>query len=192
MDLLNVLKLPQLPFIHASAQVSPHAIIDGASYIDEGAQIFEGAVVKNSYIGRRVIVGNHTLVRNSMIEEGSVIGSGTEVARSYIGPHTMTHHAFIGDSVLEGYSNVSYGTVLTNMRMDGAAIVVKLTDSLLETGRHKLGALVARDVFFGAQSLTLPGVTIGAGVKIYPSTIVHSSLPAGSTIKSYQKQEISS
>ena len=122
-----------------------------------------------------------------------MIGFGTEVARSYIGPHTMTHHAFIGDSVLEGYTNVSYGTCLTNMRMDGVDIGVKLLDQqTLQTGRHKLGALVARDVFFGAQSLTLPGVTIGAGAKIYPSTIVHSSLPAGSTIKSYQKQEVSS
>ncbi len=193
MDLLNALKLPQQAFIHASAQVSPHAIIDGASYIDEGAQIFEGAVIKNSYIGHQVVVGNHTLVRNSNIEEASVIGFGTEVARSYIGPHTMTHHAFIGDSVLEGYTNVSYGTCLTNMRMDGVDIGVKLLDQqTLQTGRHKLGALVARDVFFGAQSLTLPGVTIGAGAKIYPSTIVHSSLPAGSTIKSYQKQEVSS
>ncbi|PJE63849.1 hypothetical protein COU89_01020 [Candidatus Roizmanbacteria bacterium CG10_big_fil_rev_8_21_14_0_10_45_7] len=192
MDVLNALKLPQKPFIHKSAQVSPSALVEGTSYIDEGARVLEGAIIKNSYIGKQVTVGNHTLVRDSTVEENSVIGFGTEVARSYIGPHTMTHHAFIGDSVLEGYSNVSYGTCLTNMRIDGKSIAVKFSESTLETGKHKLGALVARDVFFGAQSLTLPGVTIGAGAKIYPSTIVHTSLPAGSTIKSYQKQEVSS
>lgn len=147
--------------------------------IDRSAQISASAKVINSSIGKNVIVGDGVLIRDSFVEEGSVIGFGTEVARSYVGPHTMTHHAFIGDSVLEGWSNVSYGTCLTNLRMDGNAI----------QGRKKLGAMVARNVFFGAQSTTLPGVSIGNNVKVYPHAIVHKNLEAGVTLKMYQKQE---
>ena len=143
-----------------------------APHIDETAQIAPSAIIKNSYIGSRTIIGDGVLVRDSIIEADCVIGFGTEVARSYVGPRTQTHHAFIGDSVLEGDTNVSYGTCCTNMRMDGKPVAMKLDGNKILSDRKKLGAMVARGVFFSAGVLTMPGTTIPANEKIFPGTTV--------------------
>lgn len=176
-------------YCHPTAQISPQASLEGPVYIDEGVKIEAGAVVKGpTYLGKNVVVGNHTLIRQSIIEAGSVIGFGSEVARSYVGPDCMLHHNFIGDSVLESEVNPSYGTCTTNLRLDHQPVTLKLESGSVETNRQKLGAIIANGVFLGANCTLLPGVSIGAQAKIYPGTIVHSAVPAQSTLKSYQEQ----
>ena len=178
------------PYVSATAFVSEKAIIQGTSYIEDGAKIFEGAVIKDSYIGKNAVVGNHTLVRSSCVETGATVGFGSEIARSYVGKNCQVHHSFVGDSVLESECNVSWGTCLTNLRMDGKNISIKLEKERIETNMGKLGAVVAKGVFFGANTTTLPGVTMGAGACTYPSAIVHEALVANSTLKTHQKQEV--
>ncbi|MCR4329007.1 MAG: sugar phosphate nucleotidyltransferase [Candidatus Roizmanbacteria bacterium] len=178
------------PYVSASAFVSEKAIIQGTSYIEDGAKIFEGAVIKDSYIGKNAVVGNHTLVRKSSIEAGATIGFGSEIARSYVGEGCQVHHSFVGDSVLESSCNVSWGTCLTNLRMDDKNVALKLKSERIETNRDKLGAVVAKGVFFGAGTTTLPGVTIGEGVRTYPGTVVHAAIAPHAVVKTYQKQTV--
>ncbi len=175
-----------------TAKVAPQAVIEGAVYVDDGAVIQPGAVVQGpTYIGKNAVVGIGSLVRQSCIEAGAVIGYGSEVARSYIGPQCMLHHNFIGDSVLERAVNPSYGTVTTNYRFDAQTVQIHLPDGTkLATERQKLGACIAAEVFSGAQTVFLPGTTVGYKARIYPSSVVHGHLPAYSTLKSKQTQEV--
>ncbi len=161
-----------------TATISPQAVIEGNVYIDEGARIDAGAVVVGpSYIGRNVRVGSQTLMRQSTIEEGTVIGFGSEGARSYIGPHCMLHHNFIGDSVLESEVNPSFGTVTANFRFDRKPVAVTLaTGERIQTTRTKLGAILAKGVFSGVNCSYMPGVTVGSNAKIYPGTVVSSAV----------------
>lgn len=170
-------------YIHPSATISKTAVIEGNVYIDEGVKILDYAVVKGPcYIGRNAVIGTHALVRSSSIEELAVVGSGSEVARSYIGPSCMLHHNFVGDSVLERNINPSYGTCFTNMRLDKKEVVVYVDEKKIQTTRKKLGACVAKDVFFGANCTVMPGVTIGSNSRIFPATVVNRSCKSNSII----------
>lgn len=161
------------PVIANSAQVHSSAIIEGNVVIDEGVKVHEYAVVKGpSYIGKNTIVGNHSLVLQSNIEADSVIGAHSEVTRSYLGPKTLLHHNFVGDSVIEGWSNPSYGTCFANMRLDKASIKLKLESGTVDTHRQKLGSVVARGLFSGVNCSFMPGTVIPPETKIMPQTLV--------------------
>ncbi|MDA1316883.1 MAG: sugar phosphate nucleotidyltransferase [bacterium] len=167
-----------------SAQISENAIIEGEVYIDEGARIDDYAVIKGpAYIGVDVHIGNHSLVRQSTVEKGATVGFGTEVARSYIGPNCALHHNFVGDSVLEANVNPSFGTTFTNWRLDNSPVKVKMGDELLETGREKLGAIVAKGAFLGVNCSVMPGVTIGENARIHPATIVNRAVSKDEVVK---------
>jgi UDP-N-acetylglucosamine diphosphorylase / glucose-1-phosphate thymidylyltransferase / UDP-N-acetylgalactosamine diphosphorylase / glucosamine-1-phosphate N-acetyltransferase / galactosamine-1-phosphate N-acetyltransferase len=176
--------------ISKSAQISPQATIQGPVFIGDNAIVDPGAVIVGpAYIGDNSRVGNHTLVRHSIVESNAVVGFGSEVARSYIGPKTMLHHNFIGDSVLEGDVNPSYGTATTNWRLDKKPVKLKSEQGLIDTGRDKLGAVIAQGAFIGANSTIMPGITIGANARVYPNSVIHRAIPANSTLKSTQHQE---
>jgi bifunctional UDP-N-acetylglucosamine pyrophosphorylase/glucosamine-1-phosphate N-acetyltransferase len=171
-------------YCHPSAKISENAVLERKIYVDEGAKIEAGAVIKGpAYIGKNVIIGNHVLVRQSDIEENSIIGAGSEIARSYIGPNCSLHHNFIGDSVLEADINPGYGTATTNLRLDKRPIKLKLPEEEIETTRTKLGAILAKGVNCGAQTLFMPGVTVGANSLVYPMSTVNKGLPENSKFK---------
>lgn len=167
-----------------TAQVSETAVIEGEVYIDEGARVEDFAVIKGpAYIGRDVRIGAHTLVRQSTIEEGTTVGFGSEVARSYIGPGCMLHHNFVGDSILEANVNPSWGTTFTNWRFDNAPVKVKIGEEFMETGREKLGAIVAKGAFLGVNCSVMPGVTIGENARIYPATVLSKSVAKDEVVR---------
>lgn len=178
-------------YVSPTAQVEKGVYLEGKVYIDDGAKIMTGSTIKGPcYIGKEVVIGNQTLIRSSVIERKAVIGFGSEVVRSYIGPECELHHNFIGDSVLEAKINPSYGTCTANLRLDKSNVKLKLLKEVRETGKKKLGAIIAEGVFLGVGSIILPGLTIGRYAKIYPGTIVHNPVKPYSIIKTYQKQVI--
>jgi bifunctional UDP-N-acetylglucosamine pyrophosphorylase/glucosamine-1-phosphate N-acetyltransferase len=167
--------------VSPDADISDKAEIVGKVRIESGAKIFAGAsVVGPAYIGKNTVVGQHTLIRESMIEAGSVIGFGSEIARSYIGEHCELHHNFVGDSVLEGEINPSWGTTFANLRLfDKRTVGLKLPAEVVDTAREKLGAMVAKGVKMGVNCSVMPGVTIAAGSTITPGSVVTKAVIGG-------------
>ncbi len=178
LDLMDVFLKHRIKNYQATcARVSKNAVIEGDVFIDDGAEIDSFAVIKGpAYIGKRVKIGNHALVRQSIIEEDSVVGFGSEVARSYIGPRCMLHHNFFGDSILESDINPSWGTTGSNMRLDGKSVRMKLPNEIKETGRNKLGAIIAKGAFLGVNCSIMPGVTIGKNARVNPNTVVSDAV----------------
>jgi NDP-sugar pyrophosphorylase family protein len=173
LDVMNIMINKTKPQIHNSAIIDKTAIIEDSVIIDEGATVYEYAVIKgNTYIGKNVVVGNHSLVMNSHIEENSVVGAHSEVTRSYLGPETWLHHNFVGDSVLEGQANPSYGTCFSNMRLDKQKIRLTLPNGQVETSREKLGTIAARGLFSGINCSFMPGTVVGADTKITPNSLL--------------------
>ncbi len=154
----------------AGAKQSPHAtiaktaIVDGDVIIEEGAKVLDFAAIKGpAYIGKNVVVGNGALVRESAVEEGCEIGYNTEVARSYIGPKTKCHTSYIGDSIIEGGSNLAAGTITANLRFDEQNIQVKLPSGTYDTGRRKFGAIIAKGAKTGIHASLMPGTVVNPG-----------------------------
>ena len=185
LDMMNLfLKMNKVNSVARSAIVSPHAVLDGFIIIDENARIDAGAIIKGpAYIGKNVKIGSHTLIRQSVIEEGSIIGFGSEVARSYIGPRSKLHHNFVGDSVFESDINPSWGTTFANWRIDGNNPRLLLPNCSIETDGKKLGSIIAKNVFFGVNCAVMPGVTIGAGAKIYPHKVIAVAVCENEVVK---------
>ncbi|OGK35605.1 hypothetical protein A3A93_02260 [Candidatus Roizmanbacteria bacterium RIFCSPLOWO2_01_FULL_38_12] len=179
LDMMELFLKNRLKKHHATtARISPQAVIEGDVYIDEYAHIDAYAVIKGPcYIGKSVKIGNHSLVRQSMIESDSVVGFGSEVARSYVGPRCELHHNFIGDSVLESDVNPSWGTTTANLRLDKKEVRLKLLNGeIIDTGKKKLGAIIAKGAFLGINCLIMPGVTIGKNLNIKPGTTILESI----------------
>ena len=154
-----------VPGIDGTASIAPTAVVSGDRVqIAEGARILDHATVKGPcYIGKNVVVGNGALVRNSTVEEGSEVGYNSEIARSYIGPHTKCHTSYVGDSVVEGESNLAAGTVTANLRFDEKNIIVHLPSGPYDTGKRKFGAILARGAKTGIHASLMPGKVVTPG-----------------------------
>lgn len=156
--------------------------LDSKNLIDKSAKIMEGAVVKNSYIGPKVVIGNNCLVRDSIIEAESVVGFNTEIARSYVGPKSWFHSNYVGDSVVEGEGNMGSGARLANWRFDGKNIGLKLKDKVIDSGKTKLGAIVAKGAKLGINVSIMPGVTIGESAIIGSGLVLNRAVEPGEIV----------
>lgn len=153
--------------IDGTASIAKTAVIDGQVIIGPGVKIFDHATIKGPcYIGDNTVIGNGALVRSSCIERDCEIGYNTEVARSYIGPNTKCHTSYVGDSIIEGDSNLAAGTITANLRFDGQSVMVELPSGRIDTGRRKFGAILAKGVKTGIHCSLMPGFVAG------PNTII--------------------
>lgn len=150
--------------------VATTATIEGNVVFGANVRVEAGAVIKGpAYIGDNVIVGTNSLVRQSSVEANSVVGFGSEVARSYVGPGCQLHHNFVGDSVLEGNCNPSWGTCFANWRFDNKTVTVHYPSFERQTNRTKLGAIVGDGAFFGINCSVMPGATVAANSIVFPN-----------------------
>ena len=174
--------------ISKDAQISENSKISGNVIIESGVKIFDFSVISGPvYIGKNTIIGNHSLVRNSHIGEDSCIGQGTEVARSYLRDKVFTHQNYIGDSVVDSNVNFGAGCRTGNLRHDKKNISVFVKNSLLDSGKDKLGIFCGSNVRFGINTSFFPGISIGSNSQLFPHLILTKNIPENSFVK--QKAE---
>ena len=156
--------------ISPDSRISPHAVIDGKVIIEDGVRVLENAVIRGPvYIGRNTIIGNNALVRSySHLGSDCVVGFSTEIKESYIGEDTQFHMSYAGDSVIGTRCSFGAGTITANWRFDTKNVQVKIGDTMIDTGRDKLGAFIGDNCRIGIQVGIMPGVRIGNNTIIYP------------------------
>lgn len=163
--------------IGQGTRILPGAVIEGPVWIGRDVEIRPGAYIRGGcWIGDRAIVGTHT-----------------EVKRSVMLPDARApHQNYVGDSILGVGVNLGAGTILSNFRHDGREIHSRgLDESLLATGRRKLGALLGDGVHTGCNCVLHPGAIVGRRTAIYPGAHLRaSSYPANSVIKLRQSIEV--
>lgn len=159
LDVMDVfLKHYLVPGIDSTAIIAKNATISGDVQIGKNVKVFENAVIKGpAYIGDNTIVGNGALIRESCIEGNCEIGYNTEVARSYVGPGTKCHTSYVGDSIIEGDTNLAAGTITANLRFDNRNVMINLPTGRIDSGRRKFGAILAKGVKTGIHASLMPG-----------------------------------
>lgn len=161
-------------------RVESGVVIKNAVYVDEGAEILSGTyVVGPAYVGRDAVVGPSSYIRPyTVILERAKIGFNVEVKESIVMSKThVSHHAYVGDSILGEDCNLGAGTITANLRFDEKPvnyIVKKVKES---TGRVKFGAVFGDHTKTGIDVSTMPGVKIGAYSWIYPGAVVTRDVP---------------
>jgi len=160
-----------------TARVRSGAYIVGPAFIDEGSDIGPNCYIRPcTSIGRNVRVGNACEVKNSIIMDYTHVG----------------HLAYVGDSILCEHCNLAAGTITANLRLDDDHVKMKVKDSVVDTGRRKLGAILGDNVKTGINALFMPGVKVGANSWIGANFTVYRDLPANSIALLKQDEDIRS
>lgn len=170
--------------IEPGAYISKQAVVEGNVHISKGARILGNAYVKGPvYIGENAIIGNSSFVRNySSIGDKSVVGFSTEISNSVIGENCWFHSNYVGDSIIDDNCSFGSGAVLANFRFDEDTIKVNVNGDEIDSGREKLGAVIANNSMVGVNATLLPGVKLGPDSVVGPNVSLREDLPANKVI----------
>jgi bifunctional UDP-N-acetylglucosamine pyrophosphorylase/glucosamine-1-phosphate N-acetyltransferase len=145
-----------------TARVRSGAYIEGPVFIDEEADVGPNCYIREgTRIGRKVRVGNACEIKNSILMDYTHAG----------------HLSYVGDSVLGEHCNLGAGTLMGNYRLDAGSIKMMVKDTLVNTGRRKLGAILGDNEKTGINSTFMPGVKVGADSWVGANVMVERDLP---------------
>ena len=143
--------------IEQGAKIGPFVLIQGPVIIRTGVEVRQGAFVRPY----------------TWACQGSVIGHATEIKHTLLMPGSKApHFNYVGDSLLASGVNLGAGSVLSNLRHDGAEVMLRLGEENVPTGLRKFGAILGRDVQVGCNAVTNPGTILGSESSVWPNACV--------------------
>ncbi len=142
--------------------ISPYVHLENPSriFIGKGTIVEPGAYIQGPcYIGNNCLIRHNAYIRGYvLIGDGSLIGHGTEIKNSILLQKvSASHFAYVGDSIIGNEVNLGAGVVCANYRLDGKEITVRIEDSKVYTGLHKLGSIIGDFAQIGCNSVLNPG-----------------------------------
>ncbi len=143
-------------FLGEGTIVEPGVYIRGPAWIGKNCEIRHGA-----YIRENVIAGDGCVLGNSCEFKNCVLLSGAHVS----------HFSYVGDSVVGRDVNLGAGVILSNYRLDGQTIRVRVSGQLVETSLRKFGAMVGDRASIGCNAVVNPGSLVAKEARILPGTI---------------------
>lgn len=166
------------PVIDDSVNISEKSQIEGNVWISKGSKVLGNATIRGPcYIGENSMIGTNALIWNySSIGNNSVIGFSTEIKNSLIGENCWFHTNYIGDSIIGDNCSFGSGAVTANFRFDEEAIKVNIGNKKIESGRNKLGVIMADKCKVGVNATLCPGLKIGPDSIVGPSVCLMTDL----------------
>jgi len=155
-------------YIGRDTVIEPGAYIKGPAWIGPNCQIRHGA-----YIRENVIIGANCVVGNSCEIKNSILFNGCQVP----------HFNYVGDSILGAKAHLAAGVIVSNLKLSGDEITLRLGDELIPTGLRKFGALIGDHVDIGCNAVINPGSILGRNALIYPGVAWRGILPANAIAK---------
>lgn len=127
--------------------------------IQDHTEIRQGAYLRgHCLIGRRCVVGHVTEVKQTIFCDDAKAG----------------HFAYLGDSILGPRVNLGAGTKLANLRFAAGEVQIRHPGGSVNSGLHKLGAILGADCQTGCNAVTNPGTLLAPGGIILPNTTAGS------------------
>jgi NDP-sugar pyrophosphorylase family protein len=155
-------------YIGRDTVIEPGAYIKGPAWIGPNCQIRHGA-----YIRENVIIG-----------AGSVIGNSCEIKNSILFNYCQVpHFNYVGDSILGTKAHLAAGVIISNLKLNGDLITLRMEHGIVATGLRKFGALIGDNVEIGCNAVINPGSILGRNSLIYPGVAWRGILPQNSIAK---------
>ena len=155
-------------FVGKDVKIASTVTIEAPTIIGDGCELRPGAYIRgNVIIGRNCVIGNSTEIKNSVILDKAQI----------------PHYNYVGDSVLGNHAHMGAGSICSNLKADGKAVVIK-GDEIYETGLRKIGGILGDDSDIGCGCVLNPGTIIGKRTSVYPLNSLRGVFPADSIVKS--------
>jgi UDP-N-acetylglucosamine diphosphorylase / glucose-1-phosphate thymidylyltransferase / UDP-N-acetylgalactosamine diphosphorylase / glucosamine-1-phosphate N-acetyltransferase / galactosamine-1-phosphate N-acetyltransferase len=158
-----------------SGDVEPGAILKGNVAVGKNTLIMAGAYIEgpviigenckigpNCYIRPSTCIGNDVRVGNAVEIKNSAIMNGTKIG----------HLSYVGDSVIGQNCNFGAGTICSNLRHDKANIKSFIKGKRVDSGRHKLGAIMGDNVMTGIHTTIYTGTVINSGFRGLPAAVL--------------------
>lgn len=166
-----------LPKIESKIEgvVEENVVQKGKLILPQSSTILAGSYLDgNICVGENTVIGPHAYIRgNVSIGSGCKIGASVELKNSVIGNDTRVPHlSYVGDSVIGDDVNVAAQSSIANFRHDQANISTPIKGKLTDTGRQKLGAILANHVRLGIGTIIYPGRKIWPGKTTIPGQVV--------------------
>ena len=155
-------------------------------YIGEGTVVEPGAYIKGpAWIGPNCQVRHGAYIReNVIVGAGSVIGNSSEIKNSFLGRGCQVpHFNYVGDSVLGAKVHLAAGVIVSNLKLDGGVISLRVGNETVDTKLRKFGALIGDGAEVGCNVVINPGSIIGRRSLIYPGLAWRGVLPANAIAK---------
>ena len=158
--------------IAKDATVSPLATIEAPAIIGHHTEVRPGAYIRgNALIGDDCVIGNSTEIKNAILFDGVQV----------------PHYNYVGDSILGYRAHLGAGSICSNYRADHGTVILRYGEERIETGRRKLGAMIADHAEIGCGAVLCPGAIIGQETNVYPLSLVRGVVPSHSIFKSNAK-----
>jgi len=155
--------------------VEDGATLDGPVVVEDGARVRSGSYIEGPVLVQSgADVGPNAYVRGSTVVGPNVrVGNAVEVKNSILMPDTACPHlSYVGDSVLGSDVNFGAGTTVANLRHDDETVRMRVKGESVDTGRRKLGVVVADGVKTGIDTDLNAGVRLGRGATTKPGETV--------------------
>ena len=149
-------------------KIAPTATIIPPAIIGHGTEIRPGAYLRGNVItGENCVLGNSSEFKNCIL----------------LDKVQAPHYNYVGDSVLGNKAHMGAGSICSNLKTDGKAVVIHGEEDI-ETGIRKIGGILADGADIGCQCVINPGTVIGKRTSAYPLTALRGVFPADCIIKS--------
>ncbi|MFT5700672.1 MAG: acetyltransferase-like isoleucine patch superfamily enzyme [Desulforhopalus sp.] len=166
--------------LEGASVVMAGAVLSGKQIaIGKGVLIETGAMVKSP-----TILGDYTEVRQGAYLRGyclsgkrCVLGHTTEIKHSiFLNDAKAGHFAYVGDSILGQDVNLGAGTKFANLKFLPGNISIFHEKQYIDTGRRKLGAILADGCQTGCNSVTSPGTLMAKKAILMPNATAKGGL----------------
>ena len=148
-------------------KIAPTATIIPPAIIGHGTEIRPGAYLRGNVItGENCVLGNSSEFKNCIL----------------LDKVQAPHYNYVGDSVLGNKAHMGAGSICSNLKSDGKAVVIH-GDEDIETGIRKIGAMLGDFAEIGCNSVLNPGTVIGKNSNVYPLSPVRGVVPANHIYK---------
>lgn len=162
------------------------------SFILDGVLVGEGVTIhKSATIIPPAIIGSGTEIRpgaflrgNVITGEDCVIGNSSELKNCILLDRVQVpHYNYVGDSILGNKAHLGAGSVCSNLKSDGRAVVIH-GEMEYETGLRKIGAILGDGADIGCGCVLNPGTVVGKNTSVYPLTSLRGVYPSDCIVKS--------
>lgn len=155
-------------WVGKDVKIYPTVTIEAPAIIGHGTEIRPGAFIRGSVItGENCVIGNSSELKNCVL----------------LNKVQVPHYNYVGDSVLGNFAHMGAGSICSNLKSDGKAVVIHGDEDYV-TGLRKIGAILGDHADIGCGCVLNPGTVVGKNTSVYPLNALRGVFPEGCIVKS--------
>lgn len=153
------------------AELAPGSIL----VLGAGSRVLPGVYIEGTVvIGKDCKVGPNCYLRGpTSVGDHCHIGQAVEIKATIILDHSAVPHlSYVGDSIIGAHANFGAGSITANLRHDNSNHRSMVNETLVDTGRRKLGVIVGDHVHLGINTSLYPARKIWPHAVTLPGEVV--------------------